>query len=124
MKVLAAALGVLLMGTRRRLRRGATSNISCSCSATIPPQRAESDSGKPCTISFNSGVNAGLSSIEIVRPPKHGSAGWNGSIGYPTLTYRSPPGYKGPDDFVYGVTGGGGMGIPGGYLKAGTSRSR
>jgi hypothetical protein len=85
------------------------------------PQRAEADSGKDCTEVFSSGRNAGVSSIAIVRRPKHGSASWNGSVGYPSLTYRSAPGYRGPDDFVYAVTGGGGTGIPGGYLKQGAS---
>jgi hypothetical protein len=70
-------------------------------------QTGQADSGKECSIHPQAFAGAGIESITIVRQPKHGSATSNFSISDATITYKSAPGYKGPDDFVYAEKGGG-----------------
>ena len=68
-------------------------------------QTAEADSGRECSTTFDNSRGAGMTSIQVVRQPKHGVATWNGSVAYAKVTYKSAPGYTGPDDFVYAITG-------------------
>ena len=61
--------------------------------------------GTKCTMHFQGGNrHVSIVSIEIFRPPKHGTAAWNGSIAYAEVTYKPAPGYKGPDDFVLTIS--------------------
>jgi len=48
-----------------------------------------------------------LESVAITQQAQHGVAATNGSIAYTEVTYRPKPGYKGPDEFVFTLTGGG-----------------
>jgi hypothetical protein len=64
-------------------------------------------SGSNCTIRPGAGRNAGFSSIAVTTPAKHGSATTNGSIFSPEVYYKPKAGYKGSDDFVFTITGGG-----------------
>jgi len=62
-------------------------------------------SGAPCSIKFTNDRQSSIDSIAITGQPKHGSASWNGSNGYPAVSYRSSPGYKGQDDFSFDISG-------------------
>jgi len=63
--------------------------------------------GSTCTTKPGALRGAGLAEIKISEPAKHGVAATNGSVSYPEVTYKPKAGYKGPDDFVFAITGGG-----------------
>jgi hypothetical protein len=44
-------------------------------------------------------------SIAITEQAKHGTVSWNGLKAYPEVTYRPSPGYRGPDQFLYSISG-------------------
>jgi hypothetical protein len=62
-------------------------------------------SGAPCLMNFTNGGKSNIDSIAITKQPSHGAAAWNGSTGYPRVSYRSSPGYKGPDEFSFDISG-------------------
>ena len=43
--------------------------------------------------------------MAVTQQADHGSASYNGGIGYPEITYRSSPSYKGDDAFAFTVDG-------------------
>jgi hypothetical protein len=59
--------------------------------------------GARCTMKFFLGGS--LKAIEVTERPKHGSASYNGSIGYPEVAYQPSPGYKGDDAFAFSIEG-------------------
>jgi hypothetical protein len=62
-------------------------------------------SGETCSMNFVLGRKSNMESLAISERSKHGTASWNGNIGYPAVLYRSSPGYKGPDAIVLKITG-------------------
>ena len=62
-------------------------------------------SGVSCVITFTNGRHSTIDSIAITEQAKHGAASWNGSSGYAGVTYRSSPGYRGPDEFLFSISG-------------------
>ena len=62
-------------------------------------------SGGRCTIKINLGHTGSIKSIAVTEQAKHGSALYNGSLGYPEIAYHSSPGYKGDDAFAFSVDG-------------------
>jgi hypothetical protein len=60
-------------------------------------------SGGRCTIKLN--YTGSIKSITVTGQAKHGSASYNGGIGYPEIAYRSSPGYKGDDAFSFVMDG-------------------
>jgi hypothetical protein len=64
------------------------------------PAMANADSGQRCLLRVRAGNFGSFSALGVVRQAKHGAVNWNGSSLDPAYTYRSAPGYKGPDDFV------------------------
>ena len=62
-------------------------------------------SGASCRITFTLGGKSSIDSIAITEQAKHGAAAWNGFIGYPEVTYRSSPGYRGQDEFLFSISG-------------------
>jgi hypothetical protein len=62
-------------------------------------------SGGACVIKFVIGGKLTIDSIAIAEQAKHGAASWNGFVGYPRVTYRSSPGYRGQDEFLLSISG-------------------
>jgi hypothetical protein len=62
-------------------------------------------SGASCSIRFTNGPNSNIDSIATTEQAKHGAASWNGSTAYPAVSYRSLPAYKGPDEFLFAISG-------------------
>ena len=69
------------------------------------PASMHATSGEPCSINFTNGRKSTIDSIAITAPAKHGAASWNGSFGYPKVVYKSSPGYRGQDEFVFDISG-------------------
>jgi hypothetical protein len=61
-------------------------------------------SGAPCSMKFST-HGSNIDSIAITKQAGHGAASWNGSTAYPEVSYRSSPGYKGPDEFSFDISG-------------------
>ena len=51
------------------------------------------------------GHTESIKSIAVTEQAKHGSASYNGGIGYPEIAYQSSPAYKGGDAFAFTVDG-------------------
>jgi hypothetical protein len=62
-------------------------------------------SGGRCTINISLGPTGSIKSIAVAERAKHGAVSYNGSLGYPEITYQSSPGYKGDDGFAFSVDG-------------------
>ena len=62
-------------------------------------------SGAQCSIDFQISGKSSIDSIAITKQASHGAASWNGSNAYPTVSYRSSPGYKGQDEFSFDISG-------------------
>jgi hypothetical protein len=62
-------------------------------------------SGSSCTIKLGVGGTSSIDSIAVTDRPKHGAASWNGSTVYPEVSYKSSPGYKGDDGFLFEISG-------------------
>ena len=62
-------------------------------------------SGARCRIKLILGRTGSIRSIQVTERAKHGSASYNGGIGYPEIAYQSSSGYKGGDTFVFTVDG-------------------
>ena len=62
-------------------------------------------SGASCAIKFTITGKSTIDSIAIAEQAKHGAASWNGFSGYPEVTYRSSPGYRGQDEFLLSISG-------------------
>jgi hypothetical protein len=62
-------------------------------------------SGARCSIKLALGPTGSIKSIEVTERAKHGSASYNGSLGYPEIAYQSSSGYKGVDAFAFTVDG-------------------
>jgi hypothetical protein len=62
-------------------------------------------SGARCTIKLILGRNGSINSIAVTEQGQHGSASYNGSIGYPEIAYQSAPSYKGADAFAFALKG-------------------
>jgi hypothetical protein len=62
-------------------------------------------SGASCVIKFTISGKSTIDSIAIAEQAKHGAASWNGFSGYPAVTYRSSPGYRGQDEFLLSISG-------------------
>jgi hypothetical protein len=62
-------------------------------------------SGASCVIKFTLGGKSTIDSIAVTEQAKHGAAAWNGGSGYPEVTYKSSPGYKGQDGFIFSISG-------------------
>jgi hypothetical protein len=62
-------------------------------------------SGGRCTVNITLGPTGSIKSIEVTDRPKHGSALYNGSLGYPEIAYKSSPGYNGDDAFAFSIDG-------------------
>jgi hypothetical protein len=60
------------------------------------------DSGQPCTIDGRAGGTAYMQSVTVAARPSHGSVSIGAGF---VVTYRSRPGYRGPDSFAYAVRG-------------------
>lgn len=69
------------------------------------PATMHVSSGAPCLMKFTNGGKSSIDSIAITEQAKHGAASWNGSTGYPGVSYRSSPGYKGLDEFSFDISG-------------------
>ena len=61
--------------------------------------------GASCDMNFSNGAKSSIDSIAITEQAKHGAASWNGSCGYPKVTYKSSPGYRGQDEFLLSISG-------------------
>ena len=59
--------------------------------------------GAQCTIKLFLGHTESIKSIAVTEQAKHGSASYNGGIGYPEIAYQSSPAYKGGDAFAFTV---------------------
>ena len=104
MKALSIPLGIVLLASTQSLAKCRFDLVTWHYGFDAN-QTGEANSGKECSITFNNGKHSDITSMQIVRQPKHGVASWNGSPYYAKITYKSKSGYTGPDDFVYGVTG-------------------
>ena len=62
-------------------------------------------SGASCVIKFTISGKSTINSIALAEQAKHGAASWNGFSGYPAVTYRSSPGYRGQDEFLLSISG-------------------
>jgi hypothetical protein len=69
------------------------------------PATMRVSSGAPCSMKFTISGKSSIDSIAITKQPGHGIASWNGSTAYPEVSYRSPPGYKGQDEFSLDILG-------------------
>jgi hypothetical protein len=64
-------------------------------------------SGGHCKMTMSTGRGSGLESIAVTQPAQHGTAASNGSVAYPEIVYTPSRGFKGSDQFVFTLTGGG-----------------
>src|SRR5579871_2701519 len=69
------------------------------------PATMQVSSGAPCSMKFTNGRKSNIDSIAITKQANHGAASWNGSTAYPAVSYRSSPGYKGQDEFLFEISG-------------------
>jgi hypothetical protein len=69
------------------------------------PVAMHAGSGATCLMHFTNGGKSNIDSIAITKQPSHGSASWNGSTAYPTVSYKSSLGYKGQDEFLIDILG-------------------
>ncbi len=71
---------------------------------------ADADSGQECKLFVHTGRGSTFENFSIVQQARHGKVAWNGSLIESALLYTSQPGYRGPDNFVFSVTGQGSIG--------------
>jgi hypothetical protein len=64
--------------------------------------RMVADSGKSCGIIVRAGSHSRYDGVNVRVPPRHGTVSSRAGVG---VTYRSRPGFKGEDTFVFSVTG-------------------
>lgn len=59
-------------------------------------------SGQSCGVIVHAGPNSRFDSVAIAAQPRNGSLVSRSGVGF---TYRSRPGYRGPDSFSFTITG-------------------